>query len=171
MALRALRDWRWLLPVVAAASLAAFLARRHLLPGAGRGAAVEPGDGPTLRPARAASHVGETATVCGRVVEAAFLSRVDGRPTFLNFGGRHPNQAFTAVIWGEHRRRFDAPPERTYRGARLCVAGRIEEHEGVPRIEVREPGQLRPGPAGPEDGAGAASGAGAERVLRRDRGR
>ena len=143
MALRRLRDWTWLLPLLAVLALLAFLGRRHLVPGSGDGPPARPGDGPTLRPEQAAARVGETATVCGTVAEATYLPGVDGRPTFLNFGGRNPDQAFTAVIWGEHRRRFDAPPERTYRGARICVAGRITEHEGVPQIEVRGPGQIR----------------------------
>lgn len=145
--LRKLRDWRWLFGVLAALSAVAFLGRRFLPDGGGGTPA--PGAGPTLRPAEASSHVGETATVCGDVAEATYLAGVDGRPTFLNFGGRHPDQAFTAVIWGEHRRAFDAPPERAYRGARLCVAGRIATHEGVPKIEVRGPGQLRVGSAAP----------------------
>ena len=143
MALRRLRDWKWLLPLLAGLALVAFLARRHLLPGSGGDASPRPGDGPTVEAVRAADLVGETATVCGRVAEAAYLPEVDGRPTFLNFGGRNPDQAFTAVIWGEHRGRFGAAPERAYRGARICVAGRITEHEGVPQIEVRGPGQIR----------------------------
>lgn len=143
MALRRLRDWKWLLPLLAGLALAAFLARRHLIPGSGDGTPARPGAGPSVQAEEAAAHVGETATVCGTVAEAAYLPEVDGRPTFLNVGGRNPDQAFTAVIWGEHRRRFEAPPERAYRGARICVAGRIAEHEGVPQIEVRGPGQVR----------------------------
>ncbi|MDP2498114.1 MAG: hypothetical protein Q8W44_09060 [Candidatus Palauibacterales bacterium] len=143
MALRRLRDWKWLLPLLAVLALLAFLGRRHLVPGSGAGPPARPGDGPTLRPEQAAAHVGETATVCGTVAEATYVPEVDGRPTFLNFGAPNPDQAFTAVIWGERRGRFDAPPERTYRRARICVAGRITEHEGVPQIEVRGPGQIR----------------------------
>lgn len=151
--------------MVGGLALLAFLARRHLLPGSsGDGAAAAPGDGPALRPAEAAEHVGETATVCGEVFEVTYLGEADGRPTFLNFGGRHPNQLFTAVIWGEHRRRFPAAPERTYFGTRLCVAGTIALHEGAPQIEVRGPGQIRVGgrpdgraPAGRDGPAGTDS--------------
>lgn len=147
MALRRLRDWAWLLPVLGALTLVAFLARRHLLPGSGGASPPRPGDGPTLRPAEAAAHVGETATVCGTVAGASFLPGVDGRPTFLNLGGRHPDQDVTAVIWGEDRGRFPRAPERAYgRGTRLCVAGRIGEHEGTPQVEVRRPSQLGVGP-------------------------
>ncbi len=159
MALRRLREWKWLLPLLAGLALVAFLARRHLLPGSGDGSA-RPGDGPTLRPEQAAAHVGETATVCGTVNQARFLPGVEGRPTFLNFGGRHPDQAFTAMIWGESRGRFDAAPDRAYRGARLCVAGRITEHEGVPQIEVLGPGQLRVEGSGSDASRGAGPGAG-----------
>lgn len=157
MALRRLRDWRWLLPLLAGLALVAFLAHRHLAPGSGGGAPARPGDGPTLRPEEAAAHVGETATVCGTVAQATYLPGVEGRPTFLNFGGRHPEQAFTAVIWGEDRSRFDAAPERAYRGGRICVAGTIAEHEGVPQIEVGGPGQVRV-----EGGRASAPRAGAE---------
>lgn len=142
--LRKLRDWRWLFAALAALSAAAFLGRRFLLPEGG-GVPATPGDGPTLRAAEAARHVGETATVCGRVAEATYLARINGRPTFLNFGAPDPDQAFTAVIWGEARGQFDAAPERTYRGARICVAGRIRTHEGVPQIEVHGPAQIRVG--------------------------
>jgi DNA/RNA endonuclease YhcR with UshA esterase domain len=141
--LRKFRDWRWLFGALAVLSAVAFLGRRFLLPEGG--GAVTPGTGPTLRPDEAAARVGETATVCGRVADAVYLARVNGRPTFLNFGAPDPNQEFTAVIWGEARDRFEAPPERAYRGARICVAGRIREHEGVPQIEVRGPSQLRAG--------------------------
>lgn len=144
MALRALRDWRWLLPLVGGLALLAFLARRHLVED-GAAPVAAPGTEPVVAAADAASHVGRTATVCGRVAEAAYVPSVEGRPTFLNVGGPDPDQDFTAVIWGDSRARFDTPPERAYRGARLCVAGPVTEYEGVPQIEVRRPSQLRVG--------------------------
>lgn len=139
MVMRALRDWRWIGSALAVLGLVAFLARRYLPTGDGPAPGIEP----ILTPTEAASHVGETATVCGTVSGTRYLARLAGRPTFLNFDGRHPDQAFTAVIWGEHRGRFDAAPERAYRGSRICVAGEILRHEGTPRIEIRGPGQLR----------------------------
>lgn len=97
---------------------------------------------PVYAPEQASDHVGERASVCGRVVDAAYAQGVGGQPTFLNFGRPHPRQSFTAVIWGRDRAKFERP-EVTYRGAGLCVAGEIREHQGVPQIEVREPRQLR----------------------------
>ena len=91
----------------------------------------------------AAGRIGERAVVCGRVAAATFAPSIGGQPTWLNFGAPHPNQDFDVVIWGRDRGAFPAPPEVTYRDRDVCAAGRITEHQGTPRIEVREPAQLR----------------------------
>ena len=82
-----------------------------------------------LDPADAANQVGEEATVCGEVTGAKFSSH-------------HPNQLFTALIWGEYRDRFDYAPESLY-GKKVCVSGTITEHKGKPEIKVSEPSQIR----------------------------
>jgi hypothetical protein len=103
-----------------------------------------PEDLPTYAAGEAAAHAGRHARVCGRVVDAAYASGTEGRPTFLNFGRPYPDPVFTALIWGEDRARFSAPPERAYLDRRICVRGRIEMHEGRPEIVVRSPAQLEP---------------------------
>lgn len=120
---------------------AVFLARTI---GGGGGPADVPAaeDLPIYETGAAADHVGEAAVVCGRVADAAYRPEVGGRPTFLNFGRAYPDQAFTAVIWGEHRGRFDRPEARL-RGERVCVRGWIRSHRGTPQIEVSDPGQIR----------------------------
>lgn len=109
--------------------------------GAGVPSAADP-ELPVYTPEQAAAHVSERALVCGRVADAAYPDGIRGRPTFLNFERPYPEQPFTAVIWGRDRSKF-GQPEETYRDVGLCVAGRIREHEGRPRIELREPRQLR----------------------------
>jgi len=52
----------------------------------------------TVSAADAASHVGETATVCGTVASAKYSAQSRGSPTFLNLDKAYPNQVFTAVI-------------------------------------------------------------------------
>jgi hypothetical protein len=54
----------------------------------------------------AKNHVGEKATVCGRVVGIHFVSSGKGQPTFVHFDEQYPNQVFTLVIWGSDRRKF-----------------------------------------------------------------
>jgi len=92
--------------------------------------------------AEAAQHVGETAEVCGRVASAAYISTIKGQPTFLNFERPYPDQVFTVVIWGAHRWKFDAPPERLFNGKTVCVTGLIETYRGKPEIVVGDPEQL-----------------------------
>ena len=55
---------------------------------------------PHLTAAEAKNHLGETATVCGRVASAHFAEKAKGLPTFMNLDMPYPHQIFTIVIWG-----------------------------------------------------------------------
>ncbi len=44
----------------------------------------------TLTAKEAAEHVGEVATVCGKVASATYAARSRGRPTFLNLDEPYP---------------------------------------------------------------------------------
>jgi len=91
-------------------------------------------------PADAIQHVGQTATVCGRVASAKYVTK--GRmPTFLNLDQPYPNQVFTAVIWGSVRPKFKEPPE-TLQGKTVCVTGAISAYKGKAEIVVEDPGQI-----------------------------
>lgn len=93
-----------------------------------------------IAPADAIRHVGEAATVCGRVASAKHLT--SGRqPTFLNLDQPYPNQVFTALIWGTVRPRFEQPPE-ALQGKAICVTGVIQEFQGKAEIVVEDPGQI-----------------------------
>ncbi len=89
----------------------------------------------------AAQHVGETATVCGVVASAKFDADLQSQPTFLDFGKPYPDQVFTAVIFGDNRKKFGTP-EVSLRGKRVCVSGKIQEKRGLPEIVVSDPKQL-----------------------------
>ena len=89
----------------------------------------------------AINHVGEHAAVCGFVVTAEFAKFVENQPTFLNLANRHPNEVFTAVIWGADRHRFDYAPEQL-KGASICVTGEITMYRGIAQIIVSRPDQI-----------------------------
>ena len=72
----------------------------------------------SISPADAASHVGETATVCGLVASAKYAANSRAQPTFLDMGQPYPNQPFAAVIFGTDRAKF-GEPEATLSGKRL----------------------------------------------------
>jgi DNA/RNA endonuclease YhcR with UshA esterase domain len=95
----------------------------------------------TLTAAQAKSHIGESATVCGKVVSTKFSERSKGEPTFLNLDEPYPDQVFTVLIWGSDRGQFGAP-EKTYAGQAICVTGMIKEFRGKAEIIVHEPAQI-----------------------------
>jgi DNA/RNA endonuclease YhcR with UshA esterase domain len=95
----------------------------------------------TITAAEAKDHVGEEATVCGKVVSTRYAARSPGSPTFLNLDRPYPDQTFTIVIWGRDRAKFDKP-EVNYKDKRICVTGKIESHRGIPEIVVKMPEQI-----------------------------
>jgi hypothetical protein len=94
-----------------------------------------------LRPEDAASHIGETATVCGVVASAKFEAHARARPTLLDLGKSYPHAIFTAVIYGDHRSKFGTP-ETSLRGKRVCATGQISDYHGKPDIALTDPSQL-----------------------------
>ena len=89
----------------------------------------------------AKSHVGERATVCGKVVSARYASTSKGQPTFLNLDEPYPKQVFTILIWGSDRARF-GEPESKYRDQRVCVTGKITSYRGEPEVVANDPTQV-----------------------------
>jgi len=98
--------------------------------------------GSTISASEAENHVGENATVCGKVASTRYAIRSRGRPTFLNLDKPYPDHIFIALIWEEHRFKFDRP-EVTFRDKEICVAGKINSYRSVPRIIVSDPEQIR----------------------------
>jgi DNA/RNA endonuclease YhcR with UshA esterase domain len=94
-----------------------------------------------ISPEDAASHVGETVTVCGVVASAKFAATSRSQPTFLDLDRPYPNSPFTAVIFGSDRAKF-ATPETALRGKRVCVTGQIRDYRGKPEIILNDPSQL-----------------------------
>ena len=91
-----------------------------------------------LTAAEAKDHIGEQATVCGKVASTRYAATTRGKPTFLNLDKPYPNQIFTVLIWGENREKFGTPEEK-YRDKQVCVMGKITEYRGSPEIVVSDP--------------------------------
>jgi len=132
------RSLPYLLPVLAIILIFGLILSRVYSPGPG-----PPSPEVTISADQAAEYTGTVAEVCGRVESANYLPHVGGQPTFLNLGEPHPNQLFTAVIWGNKRGLWRTPPEEAYLNRNICVSGRIQLHEGTPQIEVEFREQIR----------------------------
>jgi hypothetical protein len=96
----------------------------------------------TLTAAEAKSHVGEQATVCGKIMSTLFAERRRDGPTFLDVDKPYYERIFSVLIWGMDRSKF-GEPETTYRGKRVCVTGKISDYKGVPVIVASEPSQVK----------------------------
>ena len=95
----------------------------------------------TLTAAQARNHLGEPATVCGKVVTARYAASARGQPTFLNLDEPYPKQIFTVMIWREQRVRF-GEPEVLFKDKTICVTGKITSYRGDPQIEISDPKQI-----------------------------
>lgn len=91
--------------------------------------------------AEAKDHVGERATVCGKVASTRYASKSKGQPTFLNLDQPYPQKIFTVLIWGEDRSKF-GEPESKYEDRKICVTGKITSYQGEPEIAASNPDQL-----------------------------
>ena len=91
---------------------------------------------PVVTPEEAAQHEGKVVTVKGKV---------DGQRTaasgitFLNFGGRHPNQIFSCRAF------TDKFPEGlpACEGKTVEVTGKIKMYEGKPSIDLSGPDKIK----------------------------
>jgi hypothetical protein len=98
---------------------------------------------PTMTTAEAGNHIGETATVCGKVASA----RVDkygvaghGRPIILALDKPEPNPAFLILTLPADAK--PPQPDGTYLGKQVCATGKIEKGR-VPQIIATRPSQVR----------------------------
>jgi hypothetical protein len=91
--------------------------------------------------AEAKDHVGETRTVCGKVVSTHYATASKGQPTFLNLDEPYPRETFTILIWGSDRAKFGVP-ETKYKDARVCVTGKITSYREKPEVIATEPSQI-----------------------------
>lgn len=94
---------------------------------------------PTIAPAAAKDHVGEQVTIEGVVGEVHHAA--SGRATFIDIGGRYPNNPFAAVIFEGDAAKF--PNVDTLDGETVDVSGRIRLYRGAPEIILNDPGQIR----------------------------
>ena len=93
----------------------------------------------TIAPAAAKEHVGETVTVEGAVSEVHHAA--SGRATFIDMGGRYPNNAFAAVIFQSDAGKF--PNVDALNGKTIDVSGRIRLYRGTPEIVLSDSGQIK----------------------------
>lgn len=92
----------------------------------------------TVTPAEAKTHVGQTVTVEGAVGNIA-----TGRSgtTFIDVGGRYPDNSFAAVIFAADRSKF--PDLKALDGKTVTVTGAVSLYRGKPEIILKSADQMK----------------------------
>jgi len=97
----------------------------------------------------AASYIGQTKVVRGKIVGTHYAATTRGKPTFLDFHKPYQRH-FKCVIWGRDRQKFiekfPPNPETYFLNKRVQVTGLIEEYpegSGIPEIILTDPSQIK----------------------------
>ncbi len=93
----------------------------------------------TIAPSETRQHVGQTVTVEGVVAEVNTTDR--SGVTFLDMGGRYPNNAFTAVILKDDASKF--PDVHALEGKTIDVTGTIKLYKGKTEVFLNDAGQIK----------------------------
>jgi DNA/RNA endonuclease YhcR with UshA esterase domain len=100
--------------------------------------AVVPARAETISPADVKAHAGQTVTV-----EAAISDVHTGRSgvTFIDVGGRFPDNDFTAVIFAGDATKF--PNTSALDGKTVVISGPVQLYQGRPEIILKSADQLK----------------------------
>lgn len=93
---------------------------------------------------KAALHIGDSITICGKIFSGRFMDRAANKPTLLNMGGVYPDNHLTIVIFEKDLPNFPANPERYYLNSQVCATGKLIEYRGKPEIIIEKTMQLQP---------------------------
>jgi hypothetical protein len=100
--------------------------------------------------ADAKNHVGETATVCGKVVDnkvSKYGLAGHGKPVSFDIDQPEPNPVFYFVTFGSQA---GGPDEvlAAYQGKKVCVTGKITMTANLPLIMAADHAQIKVQPEG-----------------------
>ena len=92
-----------------------------------------------IAPEKAKEYVGQVVTVCGTIAES-YISKVGN--VYLNFGGKYPNQTFTAYFANIANQDSVKQDFRLYEEKNVCITGTIELMNGKPEMIVEKESQI-----------------------------
>jgi DNA/RNA endonuclease YhcR with UshA esterase domain len=90
-----------------------------------------------IAPADAKAHVGQTVTVEGAVSD---VNTVRTGVTFIDLGGKFPDNAFTAVILSDDAGKF--PNVAALNGKTVVITGKVVLYKGKPQVVLNDAAQI-----------------------------
>ncbi|MGA2373993.1 MAG: hypothetical protein ABSF72_00630 [Candidatus Sulfotelmatobacter sp.] len=101
---------------------------------------------PRITSADAKSHSGETATVCGKVVDtkiSKYALAGRGKPVNFDLDQPEPNPVFFFVTFGSQAGSNPEEAQAAYQGKSVCVTGKIAVVAAVPYIMAADRSQIK----------------------------
>lgn len=92
----------------------------------------------TITASEASNYIGKTVTVKGVVDEVHTSGKGN---TFLDLGGKYPDQAFTGVIFSESTGAF--PQVHALEGKTVEINGPVQLYHGKPEVILKSASQLK----------------------------
>jgi DNA/RNA endonuclease YhcR with UshA esterase domain len=93
----------------------------------------------TISPSQAKDHAGQIVTIEGAVAEVHHTA--SGNATFVDMGGRYPNNVFTGVLFSDDASKY--PEIDSLAGKTIDITGAIKLYQGRPEIILNDPEQIK----------------------------
>lgn len=87
------------------------------------------------------NYLGQHIQICEHVSDV-YKAVGDNKSTFINFGGKYPNNTFTIVILAKDYPNFPFAPVEHLKDKNVCVQGVVTYHKDKPQIVARHPEQI-----------------------------
>jgi len=92
----------------------------------------------TIGPAETKAHVGQPVTVEAAISD---VHTVSSGVTFIDMGGRYPDNDFVAVIFADDAAKF--PNASALEGKTVTISGPVQLYQGKPEIVLKSANQLK----------------------------
>jgi DNA/RNA endonuclease YhcR with UshA esterase domain len=93
----------------------------------------------TIAPSETPKYVGKSVTVEGAVSEVHHAA--SGKVTFIDMGGRYPNNTFAGVIFSDDANKFSDIDSLD--GKTVDITGTIKSYQGRTEIILNDPTQIK----------------------------
>ena len=88
------------------------------------------------------NHIGDSVKLIGKIYSGKYLESTKGTPTFLDVGGKYPNEKLTLMILGDVRKQFKNAPETFFEGKDEWITGKVQLFKNKPEIIIYSPRQI-----------------------------
>lgn len=91
----------------------------------------------------AKNYAGDSVKICSKIYDTKYFKSSKDPITLLDMGDKYPNNPLSIVIPADVRKLFKSAPEEYYKGAQVCVTGKIQIYKEKAEIVIGSPQQIQ----------------------------